>query len=135
MKLDCRACKRTFEGDTELSIELQLLEHINGTPDDEHRAMSDTSNEIDRILTVASITALEDSGIRAAIYDKCANLSSRLQTIHLYANTHLTFARKACLDAIKECDGKAGVIDVMAGEELKSNLWESLVVVRRKFRR
>ena len=111
MKADCPVCKHTCEGDTSLSVALSLSQHMKSLPDDSRhmKELSKVVEQIDREVTFAVTTAQDDSATRKLLYDKCASLSTRLQTLHLYATSHLALAIQASRDMLLECGDKAGV--------------------------
>lgn len=136
MKADCPVCNQTCEGDTPLSVALALVQHIKSMPDDPRhmKELSDTVEQIDREINFCAVTAQDDSAIRKMLYDKCVSLASRLQTLYLYATTHLTLAAQISRDLFSECKDTATIREQMATKQLWDNLRESLNVAERKFR-
>jgi ABC-type antimicrobial peptide transport system ATPase subunit len=136
MKVNCPACKQAFEGETELAVTLELVKHMKSLPADEkHRSkLSPALESLDRVITFASTVARDDAAIRSALYDKCANLDMRLQTLYLYATSHLAIAAQASRDMLLECGDKAAVREQKAAKRLWGNLREALLVAERTFR-
>lgn len=136
MKADCPVCNHTCEGDTSLSVALALSQHMKSLPDDSlHIAeLSKLMEQIDREVTFAVTTAQDDSAINKLLYDKCTGLDSRLQTLYLYATSHLTIAVQASRVMLLECGDVATVREQKAAKRLWGNLREALIVAERVFR-
>jgi len=136
MKIDCPACNHTCQGDTSLSVALALADHMKSLPTDPRHMeeLSKVVEQIDREVTFAVTTAQDDSAIRKLLYDKCVNLNIRLQTLYLYATSHLTIATQATRDMLLECGEAATIREQKSMRQLWGNLRESLLVAERKFK-
>lgn len=136
MKADCPVCNHTCEGDTSLSVALALLQHTKALPDDSRHIaeMAKLMEQLDREISFALTTAHDDSAIRELLYDKCSGLDARLQTLYLYATSHLAIAVQASRDMLLECGDAATLREQKALKRLWGNLRESLLVAERNFR-
>lgn len=136
MKLQCPACSADpFEGDTELAVTLSLVCHLKDNPDKAHQEkLANELENLDRVVTFASLQARDDISIRQAIYDKCARYDTRLKTAHLYALTHLALAVQFARDILFECGEQVALRDKKAGQKLLSNLRDALRIAETKYR-
>lgn len=138
IRLNCPACRESFEDETELGVTVKLVEHLKNIPETEHIVqLAAMLQELERLIAQDSSasTAALDLDIRQEIFDRCARFDERLRTLQVFAVSTLTLTINETRAMLRECSDYIGLRDRSAGVSLLQNLQESLLVADRKFRR
>lgn len=135
MKMDCPACGHICSGQTELEVEQTMVAHIRDNPNRPHNEqLEPLIEDLERHIVRSYVLAKDSADVRQSIiYDKAADIDSRLRLIYLHAGAFITVLRDATLSVLIEARRDGSITQQNSGKRLFQILNEAGIVLRRKY--